>query len=134
MPLVAPPPLSGSLLACELMAETLNKEFGTAITPDQVRDIFAKHWERLSTLAHAIHKGGGAMSEMVERLAREIERKSNYVISEHHSKALARNVLEAMREPPDTMVDAGLAGAFGEMNWQVATAKVWSAMIEEALK
>jgi len=46
-------------------------------------------------------------SEMVERVARVIETKSNYVISQHHAKALARAAIATMREPTEAMQVAG---------------------------
>ena len=42
--------------ACDLMAEMLRKE-GFMVSPGDLRDLFATHWNRLSVLAHAIHEG-----------------------------------------------------------------------------
>ena len=78
------------------------------------------------------------MSEMVDRLARQIESKSNYVISEHHAKALARSLLEVMKVPTEAMVRAGT------VSWDPMDGSPirpifeptlpYQAMIEEALK
>lgn len=48
------------------------------------------------------------MSEMIERVARAIEEKSCYVISQHHAKALARAAIEAMWDPTRKMVYAAM--------------------------
>ena len=64
------------------------------------------------------------MSEMIERLARAIEAESNYVISQHHAKALARVAIEAMREPTEAMLSTS--------GYQDAD-EVWRDMIDAAL-
>lgn len=42
----------------------------------------------------------------LEEVARAIEAKSGYVISQHHAKALARTVLEVVREPNEAQYNA----------------------------
>lgn len=71
------------------------------------------------------------MSEMVERVARAIEAKSNFAISQHHAKALARAVIEAMREPTGEQRAAVRAIPTG--NWEIAR-DYWRTMIDAALK
>ena len=75
------------------------------------------------------------MNEMVERVARAIEADSNYVISQHHSKALARAAIAAMREPTASMIDAAWEPGprpvdFGDYDPQ----GIYQAMIDAALK
>jgi hypothetical protein len=76
------------------------------------------------------------MSEMVERVARAIEAKSDYVISQHHAKALARAAIEAMREPTAAMIEAEPDddGEFNKTNSVAHARAFWQAMIDEALK
>jgi hypothetical protein len=82
------------------------------------------------------------MSEMVERIARAIEAKSDYVISQHHAKALARAAIEALRDPSYAMLESGGISITRPGNdetnsdyeiWDTEVRQIWQAMIDEAL-
>jgi hypothetical protein len=72
------------------------------------------------------------MSEMIDRVARAIEAKSSYVISEHHSKALARAAIEAMRVPTDAQYEA--LCATGKVWRELNSQTVWETYIDAAAK
>ena len=82
------------------------------------------------------------MNEMVERVARAIEAESNYVISQHHSKALARAAIAAMRDPTEAMARAGAVRWHEPMSYGDAPlpylgdsgAIVWERAIDAALE
>ncbi len=77
-----------------------------------------------------------SVSEMFDRIARAIEDKSNYIISSHHAKALARTVLATLREPTKSMQTAGgmAANAHDYPAFYEDDAKeVYRAMIDAAL-
>lgn len=74
------------------------------------------------------------MNEMVERIARAIEAESNYVISQHHAKALARAAIAAMREPTDAMLDVACEQTLEPEIYRIDAVEQWQGMIDEALK
>jgi hypothetical protein len=68
------------------------------------------------------------MSEMVERVASAIFEACDYALPPHLIDKCARAAIAAMREPTQSMLDAGYADHYGDL------AAICKAMIEGALK
>jgi uncharacterized membrane protein (DUF106 family) len=82
------------------------------------------------------------MSEMIERVAKAMARHRWAEFDEEQREAgreLARNAIEAMREPIPAMHDAAYGATSSRFEPMVPdfvriNAKIWRAMIDEALK
>ena len=67
---------------------------------------------------------------MIERVARALLVADRSAITPDYYQRMARAAIEAMREPTEAMLDAGVN--FRERN--ARTEQIWQAMIDEALK
>jgi hypothetical protein len=96
---------------------------------------------RLLRRGLVLEAGERAMSEMVERVARAIQAQSGHqpatdegwnrpenTLSVQNFRRMAKAAIEAMREPTEDMIQAGIDGPVGD------TEGKWQAMIDEALK